>query len=898
MIAYNRVLDAFRDYGCLVEEKRAGQASVQAPGHSSADRSVSVTSTEGRVLVYSHSDPTEEVLATVGIRPGDLFDDPSGIEYKYGDGRVVRRTPDKRFFQRGNTAGTELFHANLISEANLVYVVEGEQDVHTLESVGVVATSGAGGGKNIKNFDLTPLYGKDVVLVRDNDETGEAWADILWNELAANVNSIKVVLANEGKDASDHIAAGYSVDQFIEDDNFATRIARKKLWETWQSSKDAELGDFVKAMESGLKSIKPIEPLDGKIHEWDEVTDEWWAWYEEPEDQRRVVPTPWAKLNSILAGGFHAGRSYLVAARPGVGKATSMDTLIPTPSGWAKMSELRVGDKVYDDLGRQTAVTGTVTWHDRPLVRVHFSDGTWVDVDPEHEWYTETRRSRKSKQEGERLDRAGRTGMDQRWKCELPSVKSTAEIAKTIRVGSDSRLNHSIPVCGALESDDTNLPIDPYVLGVWLGDGTANSGTVTLNHVDADAILPAVINAGHSYHVVESACRDTTSLYRIDGLTSALRSAGLLGAKHIPESYLRASHRQRLSLLRGIMDTDGHAQKSGSMELCFTNRRLSYDALELIRSLGVIPTITESDAKIYGVKKGRRWRLHFTAPFACFTLPRQNARQNIDVRPTTRRRYITEVENLPGTHSTKCIQVNSESHLFLVGESMVPTHNSNWLGNSALRAALDGHRTAIFSVEMGRIEVVSRFLAAGADANYGQITKRELDAFNMTRIGEFMDSVHGLPLLIGDTPGLTIDRLWKYAETLCSGPDPIDILLLDYAQLLKGASGQSEQQTNAEISLALKTMSREFNIPVVSAVQVNRDSSKEGKPADLTGLRGSGAYEQDADVVVILHPETEQDPSGATVLTGMIDIIMAKNRTGPLQTISMQARPARARIDE
>lgn len=213
--AFDRVCAAFHQNGLNVIHRGDGQASTQAPGHSPADRSVSIRSVDGMALMFCHAgEQIDDVLTAIGLTIADLFDDPQGVRYTYPDGRVVLRTPDKRFSQSGNTKGNALYHADRIGDATTVYVVEGEKDCAAIESLGATAVSNAMGAGKAARADWTPLHGKDVIIVADKDAPGYRHAQAVADTLTGKAN-VRVVEAAIGKDAADHIAAGKTLDQLV-----------------------------------------------------------------------------------------------------------------------------------------------------------------------------------------------------------------------------------------------------------------------------------------------------------------------------------------------------------------------------------------------------------------------------------------------------------------------------------------------------------------------------------------------------------------------------------------------------------------------------------------------------------------------------------------------------------
>jgi len=221
--ALERVVDALRNAGQEPTEPRANNWRARCPAHEGQSAtSLSFKAIEARVLLYCHAGcTTPDVAEALGLRMADLFDEPRGVTYRYGDsGRQVHRTPDKRFRQSGNTSGRpELYRLDAVRTAVLaghpVFVVEGEQDVHALESVGVTATCCPMGAGKWGKVDDTPLHGATVIVVADKDTPGRKHAADVAVSLAG-LAEVVVVEALVGKDSADHIAAGHGVDELVQ----------------------------------------------------------------------------------------------------------------------------------------------------------------------------------------------------------------------------------------------------------------------------------------------------------------------------------------------------------------------------------------------------------------------------------------------------------------------------------------------------------------------------------------------------------------------------------------------------------------------------------------------------------------------------------------------------------
>ncbi|MCD2099617.1 DnaB-like helicase C-terminal domain-containing protein [Rhodococcus qingshengii] len=360
--AYDRVLDAFRSQGLIVQEKRDGVADCQAPGHSDRDRSVRVTRTEGQTLVCCFSDPTDQVLDTLGLRYSDLFDNPKGVKYEYDDGRIVVRSPDKDFKQYGNKQGNSLYRVNraveAISNGRPVFLTEGEKDVHAIEAAGGIAACTAMGAGKAKMFDFTPLRGGTITIVADKDEAGEKHAREVAATLLGLDCTVSIVNAAEGKDAADHIAAGNLLDGFIARDDLTAEARLDHILATATAMRDgksaAAVADQLARNLAKLNETTSDTSDLGNFQQFDTILEEWLEWVDAPLDLDSIVPTPWQHVNDALGGGLRPQALYLCAARPGHGKTVvgvniaqhAAELGIPTGVLSLEMSNMQIASRI------------------------------------------------------------------------------------------------------------------------------------------------------------------------------------------------------------------------------------------------------------------------------------------------------------------------------------------------------------------------------------------------------------------------------------------------------------------------------------------------------------------------------------------------------------------------
>lgn len=374
---------------------------------------------------------------------------------------------------------------------------------------------------------------------------------------------------------------------------------------------------------------------------------------------------------------------YYELGRKGA-KALALDTMIPTPTGFTAMGDLRVGDQVLCSDGRQTRITAlSPVMIGQTCYEVEFSTGERIVADAGHLWLTSARTLQPGKRSRRGIPRHGR----QRYR---PILRTTEEIARTLTRGARRDRNHSIAVAAPLVLPEADLPINPYALGVWLGDGHSAAGRFT----SADPEVVAAVEAAEG-EVREFARRGVAASYRIgrsyhvgqpkaETFQGRLRTLGVLNNKHIPPEYLRASIEQRRALLQGLMDTDGTADTRGHLTFVSTRQVLADDVAELVASLGMKPTRQSKDAAIYGRVVGTAYTVQFYADVPVFRIARKRDRQRTP-GPTarSRTRQIVSVRQVPSV-PVRCITVDSPDGMFLVGRSFIPTHNSTLTAGLAL----------------------------------------------------------------------------------------------------------------------------------------------------------------------------------------------------------------------
>ena len=581
------------------------------------------------------------------------------------------------------------------------------------------------------------------------------------------------------------------------------------------------------------------------------------------------VPTGFSDLDRLL-NGLHPGQLIIVAGRPGLGKALALDTPLPTPEGWTTMADVAVGDRLIGADGRPTTVIATSEiMVGRPCFEVEFSDGSIIVADGLHEWSTHDRAAR----------RHGRPA----------EVRTTYQIAATVRTGTaDRRLNHSIANPVPMQLPKRALPIQPYTFGAWLGHGprliAADPEVVWRIEADGYEVSPG------------GPLRASICLPESSGPASQSRlrkTLDVLNDTHIPAAYLRASEDQRGALRAGLLDTGGAVTSIGNCQYASTSQRLIDDLQELISSLGYECTVTTTTVEGAAFPSSTCYTVTFATTDDVFGLERKalahKERRHTLRAARTPARSIVDVRRI-ATVEVKCVSIDNADKLYLAGRTMIPTHNSTASMDIARHAAIRANcASAIFSLEMSKIEIVMRLLSAEARVPLHILRSGQLSDDDWTKLARRMGEISEAPIFVDDTPSMNLMEIRAKARRLKQRHD-LKLIVVDYLQLMTSPKRtESRQQEVADLSRGLKLLAKEVECPVIAVSQLNRGpEQRTDKRPQLSDLRESGSIEQDADVVILLHRDDYYDKESPRA--GEADFIVAKHRNGPTDTVTVAAQ--------
>jgi hypothetical protein len=476
----------------------------------------------------------------------------------------------------------------------------------------------------------------------------------------------------------------------------------------------------------------------------------------------------------------------LVEGEEKAGKAQPLHARIATPAGWTTMGELTAGSRVIGSDGRPVTVTAVYERGERDIYRVIFSDGAQVEACDEHLWATTT---------SSNLHRTYKKGPKQgQPQYRPPVIRTTAELREKVLNGTVVHIPMTAPV--EYDADET-LPLDPYALGLLLGDGglsKQNYPTFTTGDPELFDALASALPPGDALTRLLS--EQITAGIKGGGTTAALRELGLIGRKSadkfIPACYMTASTGDRLALLQGLMDTDGGMEWK-SITFTSVSYRMACEVQELARSLGGScsmrskqPSYRAADGSRVECQTAYTLRMRLPLGVCPFRLERKVERW-AGLRPafsTPPRRTVKAVE-YAGRMPARCIAVDAADHLYLT-DHFVVTHNT-W---SCAQLTASDKTGRCFWIDLGE----------GAADEYGAIPGADYEI--VEHDGSFaallanVTEIHGIAakaLADGEKPVVLV------IDTMTDEWDMLKDWATDRARSSRANRKKLEQDPNAEI---------------------------------------------------------------------------------------------------
>lgn len=400
-------------------------------------------------------------------------------------------------------------------------------------------------------------------------------------------------------------------------------------------------------------------------------------------------------LNSITQG-MPRGHVTMIGGFGNSGKALSCITKIPTPNGWTTMGEVKVGDEIFGQDGKPTKVLWkSPIYTDHDVYKMTFSDKEVIYADANHQWNVKTDHSVSMWRKNKKIVDGDKNILDGGY-----YTTTTEDIAKdAVRRRNDNKGNvykYSVPLNEAIECNEKELPISPYLLGFWLGDGKKNTSLLTVFDDDVKEVTEFLKNNGFDYDISNDGVKKCKWVKveekgaKVGTLRKKMKELGIFNNKHIPEIYMRSSIEQRMELLQGLMDSDGTVDsKMGCAEWSQKDEVLTDQFCELLASLGFRYSKNKRKTKCQ-TGEFESFRVHF------FTSKAKSAfklKRYIDCLPEVNsqrqeRKSIVSVE-LVESIPVQCLAVDNEDSLFLVGEHMTVTHNSSITADKVTMACIE-----------------------------------------------------------------------------------------------------------------------------------------------------------------------------------------------------------------
>lgn len=522
--------------------------------------------------------------------------------------------------------------------------------------------------------------------------------------------------------------------------------------------------------------------------------------------------------------------------RPATGKAQPLTSKVLTPTGMVAMGSLKVGQELASVDGQPSHVTAIYPQGKRRVFLLSFQDGRTCEASDEHLWETWYRE----------------------WK--EPKILTTLQlIAKLKHQRYQRRL--SIRMFSGEYGQPVQEPFSPYLLGVFLGDGCMRGHGIKLSSADPEIL--AAVGKELRFHGLDLiyqsnydwGVRDDRHTH--NRLAEWFTKLGVMEKKaefkFIPEQYMMADRGTRLALLKGLMDTDGTAEKTGAMSFSSSSPVLARQVQQLVRSLGGKATVKSKTTTHL-----LHYRVHIVLETRseAFSLKRKLQRVLHSRTTHTNHRLtlesVTEIE----AQECQCISVSHKDELY-VTDDFVVTHNTWKVLYSAIHNWKSGRNTLVVSMEMGPLPMAQRITAMYAHTNIGQL---KIGGYSTQTYAKFKEGMKHLSdekaslYIVDGNLAASVEDVFTLAHQL-----KCKIVYIDGAYLMRHKNSKLDRYTRAAENVELmKRHCTDLETTCFSSWQFNREAVKGKKKGEVAGLEDIGytdAIGQVSSIVLGLFQE-------------------------------------------
>lgn len=541
------------------------------------------------------------------------------------------------------------------------------------------------------------------------------------------------------------------------------------------------------------------------------------------------VPTGFTELDR-LTNGWQPSDLVIVAARPAMGKCLGKGTKVMMYDGTLKnVEDIQVNDLLMGDDSTPRRVLSLAHGQEQ-MYWVRQLHGIDYRVNESHILSLKRSRNEGKHRNGDVLN---------------------IEIKDYLTKSNKWRTNYKGYKVGVEFQNTPPLSIEPYFLGLWLGDGkndssriyTQDSEVVEYLNEYAEKLGARVtvteINRCPGYTIARTFGKDAP----LDSVQAKLRSLNVLGNKHIPQTYLCSNRENRLALLAGLIDSDGHlnAKYGGTYEITTKYEHLAQQIKYLCDTLGYRTSLKSKKAKISAINyESTVWRVRFNGNVD--EIPVRIARKKADAWTNKINWQVTGISVEKDIIDDYYGFEIDGNHLFLLEDGTV-THNTAFTLSLARNAAMDfGKGVALFSLEMSNLQLVQRLISMEAELGSSKLRTGQLEQHEWQALHAAIERMSKAPIFIDDTPGINVFELRAKCRRLKAQHD-IQLIIIDYLQLMSGGGegnkGGNREQEISSISRALKGLAKELNVPVIALSQLSRAVETRGgsKKPQLSDLR-------------------------------------------------------------